>query len=206
MSTASASEIEYWIGTAYEAMGDSAKERSAWNNAAGMSAANAGGPGANGPMRSRANIGGLAAGVRVEQAEPYYQALALEKLGQDDRAKAIFAQLIATGSKSLDSETGMKGPAQAVATPAQRSQVADAHYLVGLGQLGLNNQEQGAAGVFTRARGQSRPLRRHACAQRQGALRREIRETTSKSWTAALSTSIREGHKTTDKFACAWLK
>ena len=50
-------------------------------------------------MLSRANIGGLAAGVRVEQAAPYYQALALEKLGQDDRAKAIFAQLIATGNK-----------------------------------------------------------------------------------------------------------
>ena len=53
-------------------------------------------------MRSRANIGGLAAGVRVEQAAPYYQALALEKLGQAERAKAIFAQLIDTGSKSLD--------------------------------------------------------------------------------------------------------
>jgi tetratricopeptide (TPR) repeat protein len=91
-------------------------------------------------MRSRANIGGLAAGVRVEQAAPFYQALALEKLGQDDRAKAFFAQLIATGSKSLGSAPEIKGPA--VATPAQRAQAADAHYLIGLGQLGLNHQEQ----------------------------------------------------------------
>jgi hypothetical protein len=135
-------EIEYWIGTVYEAMGDSAKARSAWNDAASTGSVGAGGPGTNGPMRSRANIGGLAAGVRVEQAAPYYQALALEKLGQDDRAKAIFAQLIATGSKSLGNETGMKGPAQAMATPAQRAQAADAHYLVGLGQLGLNNQDK----------------------------------------------------------------
>ena len=102
------SEIEYWIGTAYEAMGDAAKARSAWNEAEGMASAGAGGPGANGPMRSRANIGGLAAGVRVEQAAPFYQALALEKLGQPERAKAIFAQLIDAGSKSLRSAPEIK--------------------------------------------------------------------------------------------------
>jgi tetratricopeptide (TPR) repeat protein len=135
-------EIEYWIGNAYQALGDSAKASSAWNDATGMAAAGAGGPGANGPMRSRANIGGLAAGVREEQAAPYYQALALEKLGQPERAKAIFTQLIATGSKSLGSAPEMKGPAQAVATPAQRAQVGDAHYLAGLGQLGLNHPDQ----------------------------------------------------------------
>jgi tetratricopeptide (TPR) repeat protein len=135
-------EIEYWIGTVYEAMGDAAKARGAWNDAAGMGAASAGGTGANGPMRSRANIGGLAAGVRVEQAAPFYQALALEKLGQDDRAKAIFAQLIATGSKALGSAPVINTSGQAIATPAQRAQVADAHTLVGLGQLGLNNQDK----------------------------------------------------------------
>jgi tetratricopeptide (TPR) repeat protein len=135
-------EIEYWIGNAYQALGDSAKASSAWNDATGMAAAGAGGPGANGPMRSRANIGGLAAGVREEQAAPYYQALALEKLGLPERAMAIFTQLIATGSKSLGSAPEMKGPAQAVATPAQRAQVGDAHYLAGLGQLGLNHPDQ----------------------------------------------------------------
>ena len=36
----------------------------------------------------------------------------------------------------------MKKPIQSVATPAQRAQVADAHYLIGLGQLGLNHQDQ----------------------------------------------------------------
>jgi tetratricopeptide (TPR) repeat protein len=133
------SEIEYWIGNAYEAVGDSAKARQAWTDASGTGAA---GPGANGPMRSRGNVGGLAAGVREEQAAPYYQALALEKLGQADRAKAIFAQIIDTGTKSLGSAPAMKTAAQSVATPAQRAQVADAHYLVGLGQLGLNNQDK----------------------------------------------------------------
>jgi tetratricopeptide (TPR) repeat protein len=135
-------EIEYWIGNAYQAMGDSAKAHSSWSDAAGTGAAGAGGPGANGPMRSRGNVGGLAAGVHVEQAAPYYQALALEKLGQDDRAKAIFTQLVDTGSKSLGSAPAMKPAGQSVVTPAQRAQVADAHYLVGLGQLGLNHTDQ----------------------------------------------------------------
>ena len=51
------------------------------------------------PIGRPGSIGGLAAGVRVEQAALYYQALALEKLGQDDRAKAIFAQLVEQATK-----------------------------------------------------------------------------------------------------------
>jgi tetratricopeptide (TPR) repeat protein len=69
--------------------------------------------------------------VRVEQAAPYYQALALDKLGQADRAKAIFTQLIDAGNQALTS-----------APAAQRTQVADAHYIEGLGQLGLHNKDQ----------------------------------------------------------------
>jgi tetratricopeptide (TPR) repeat protein len=92
-------EISYWIGTAYQAMGDSAMAR-------------------------------------------YYQALAMEKLGQEDRAKAIFAELIVTGTRSLSSAPSINPPGQPVATPAQRAQVADAHYLIGLGQLGLKNPDR----------------------------------------------------------------
>jgi tetratricopeptide (TPR) repeat protein len=80
--------------------------------------------------------------VREEQAAPYYQALALEKLGQDDRAKAIFTQLIVTGSKSLGSAPTMNPLGQSVVTAAQRAQLSDAHYILGLGQLGLNNRDQ----------------------------------------------------------------
>jgi len=133
-------EISYWIGTAYDAMGDSAKARHAWTDAAASSTDSA--VGANGPMRVRANIGGLAAGVREEQAGPYYQALAMEKLGQQDRAKAIYNQLIDAGTKSLASAPAINALGQPVATPAQRGQVADAHYLIGLGQLGLKNQDK----------------------------------------------------------------
>jgi len=139
-------EIEYWIGNAYQAMGDSAKAHSAWTEAAIAPASDVAANGRKGSVYtghfSNGSVGGLAAGVRVEQAAPYYQALALEKLGQDDRAKAIFAQLVDTGSKALGSAPEMKAPGQSVATAAQRAQVADAHYIVGLGQLGLNNQDK----------------------------------------------------------------
>ncbi len=77
----------------------------------------------------------------MEQAASFYEALALEKLGQQDRAKAIFNQLIDAGAKALESVTAAASPQSATA-PAARTQVADAHYIVGLGELGLNNREK----------------------------------------------------------------
>jgi TolA-binding protein len=70
----------------------------------------------------------LAPGVRVEQAGTYYQGLALEKLGQSDQARTMFNQLIDTGTKLLNGGAG------------RGTEIADAHYLVGLGKIGLNNR------------------------------------------------------------------
>jgi tetratricopeptide (TPR) repeat protein len=78
----------------------------------------------------------------VEKAAAYYQALALERLGQADRAKAIFAQLVDAGTARLGDATETKESSQSGVTSAQHTQIADAHYVVGLGQLGLNNREQ----------------------------------------------------------------
>jgi tetratricopeptide (TPR) repeat protein len=64
--------------------------------------------------------------VHVEQAALYYRAMALEALGQTEAATKLFQQLVDTGGT----------------TTAQRSEAADAHYLAGLGQLGLKHQEQ----------------------------------------------------------------
>jgi tetratricopeptide (TPR) repeat protein len=121
-------EINYWIGIAYLALGDTAAARRSWAEAANPAPAAP----PTGPSR-RGSIGGLDPGVRVEQAAPFYQALALEKLGQTDRATAIFTQLIDTGNKTLNS---------APSADARRTQLADAHYLAGLGQLGLNNPDK----------------------------------------------------------------
>jgi tetratricopeptide (TPR) repeat protein len=128
-------EISYWIGNAYEAMGDAAKAHSTWSNTSSPSAEPAAGGRDQRP--GRGSVGGLAAGGHITQAALYYQAKALVKLGQTDRAKALFAQLIDAGNKALAKDAAIL----AVATPSQRAKVADAHYLVGLGQLGLNNRK-----------------------------------------------------------------
>jgi tetratricopeptide (TPR) repeat protein len=138
-----AAEIEYWTGNAYEAMGDAANARAAWTRAAGgAGAGSAAAAGGAGPLRSRGNIGGLAAGVRVAQASSYYQALAMEKLGQAEQAKAIFNQLIDTGAKELSGAPANGASAGAAVAANPKTQIADAHYLVGLGQLGLNNRDK----------------------------------------------------------------
>jgi hypothetical protein len=79
--------------------------------------------------------------LRVEQAAPYDRAPALEKLGQTDRAKTIYEQLIDTALNILHSVPATGTSAQSAAALAQRTQLSDAHFILGLGQLGLNNRD-----------------------------------------------------------------
>jgi tetratricopeptide (TPR) repeat protein len=131
-------EIQYWIGSAYEALGDSAKARSAWTEAATpppSDATNAAKDAAYSGHFTNGSLGGISAGVRVEQAATFYQARALEKLGQPDRAKALYTTLVDTGEKELRS-------ALTASPENQRTQAADSHFLIGLGQAGLNHPDQ----------------------------------------------------------------
>jgi tetratricopeptide (TPR) repeat protein len=128
-------EISWWIGRAYEAMGNQEKARICWTEASKPPASEPVDP--HSQFRERGSIGGLAPGVHVEQAALYYQALALEGLGLTDHARAIYQQLVDAGAKALDTNA----PNQPGATQSQRAQVADAYYLAGLGQLGLNHRD-----------------------------------------------------------------
>jgi tetratricopeptide (TPR) repeat protein len=119
------SEIAYWTGVAYDAAGQADKAKQVWQQAAEVTAsspARTGVPSAFFGGRGRGPMGGLAPGVRVAQAAVYYQALALRKLGETDRADAIFKRLIDAGHSLTDTDA-----------------TADAHFLIGLGELGLNN-------------------------------------------------------------------
>jgi tetratricopeptide (TPR) repeat protein len=136
--TSRKNEIQYWIGTAYDAMGDSAKARAAWTDASAAppsDAENARKGAVYSGHFDNGSMGGISAGVRVEQATAYYQARALEKLGQSGRAKALYTALVDTGEKELRS-------ALTAPTATQRTLAADSHYLIGLGQVGLNNKER----------------------------------------------------------------
>ena len=80
--------------------------------------------------------------MRVEQAALYYQAMALMNLGQEDRARKIFELLIATGVNALGTAPDMEASSHSNIPAVQRAQVADAHFLAGLGQLGLDKRDE----------------------------------------------------------------
>jgi tetratricopeptide (TPR) repeat protein len=82
--------------------------------------------------------------VRVPEAATYYQALALEKLGETDKATAAFQKLLDAGTQAL---ANAPAPDALDKTPdtALRTRIADAHYLAGLGHLGLHHLDQARA-------------------------------------------------------------
>jgi tetratricopeptide (TPR) repeat protein len=130
-------EVAYLTGLAYEGLGDRAKATESWNRAA---AAAPSGPGRRGGM---AGGGGVAAGGD----RSYYQALCLQKLGQADKAKAIFQSLVDSGQLALKqpapTEAGRGGRGGRGQSP--RLQSANAHYLIGLGYLGLGDAAKAKA-------------------------------------------------------------
>ncbi len=112
-------EVAYLTGLAYAGLGDRAKATESWNRGA---AAPAGG------------------------TQSYYQALCLQKLGQPDKARAIFQALVDSGQRALTApaptEAGRRGRGQPQ-SPRLRS--ANAHYAIGLGYLGLGDAAKAKA-------------------------------------------------------------
>jgi len=121
-------EVAYLRGLAYEGLGDSGKATASWNAATAATQAGggrSGGTGGGGPIT----------------AQTYYQALCLQKLGQADKARTIFQSLVDSGQLALKqpapAEAGRGGRGGAGQSPRLRS--ANAHYLIGLGYLGLGD-------------------------------------------------------------------
>ncbi|HEU5078800.1 MAG TPA: DUF5107 domain-containing protein [Opitutaceae bacterium] len=134
-------EFAYWTGLAHEVLGESEKAKTAWSEAA-----------AEPPQANRS------AGERrfrdplVESGARYYQALALRKLGQGERADAIMREIVAAADARLSSmqSAGRDSTAQDFARGSPRMQSARAHYVAGLGHAGLGDKEN-ARNEFTEA-------------------------------------------------------
>jgi tetratricopeptide (TPR) repeat protein len=120
-------EMAYGIGAAYEGLGDMAKARESWTQASSTG----GGSGAR--LGRRAGPGG---------AEQYYRALALRKLGEEQQATEIFEQMVANGAAQLQSGTDGDAPVGFGRRRQRGSRLADAHYMIGLGRLGLHENDK----------------------------------------------------------------
>ena len=129
-------ELAYWTGVAYEGSGDTRKAAESWNRAVA--------PHEPGAGRRGNQFGPTAAGG---SAQAYYQGLAFQKLGQTEKAQALFQGLVQAGQNELKQPAPPSGgrggrPGRAV---SPRVRTANAHYLTGLGYLGLKDQAQAKA-------------------------------------------------------------
>jgi tetratricopeptide (TPR) repeat protein len=102
-------EAAYWIGRVHEATGNQEQARQFWMKAAAAE-------GRRFPLN----------GVQL-----YHKALALQKLGQSDKAKEIFQGLVkSAGEEWQPSEQ------------RSRARLGQAHFVAGLGYLGLGDKEK----------------------------------------------------------------
>jgi tetratricopeptide (TPR) repeat protein len=129
-------ELAYWTGVAYEASGDTERAAASWKRAVA--------PPEPGAQRRANQMGRVPAGG---SAQGYYQGLAFQKLGQTEKAQALFQSLVESGQNELKQPApaaGGRGDRGGRGIPP-RTRTANAHYLAGLGYLGLKDQAQAKA-------------------------------------------------------------
>jgi tetratricopeptide (TPR) repeat protein len=122
-----AREFAYWTGAAYDGMGEHQKALESWK--AGTQ-----------PIRQasarRQESDPLSAGI-----QSYYEALCLQKLGEAEKASSLFRDLIATGEKALKQAPPVPEASWPPRQPLPpRVHAATAHYVSGLGYLGLDDK------------------------------------------------------------------
>jgi tetratricopeptide (TPR) repeat protein len=118
-------EVSYWVGVAYEGLGDRQRATQSWNDGAAAS------------DRGRTRRGGP---TNAMNPQIYYRALCLSKLGQTEQAKAVFRNLVEVGRRVLEPSTAAPARAATRRQPlSSRDQQAQAHYILGVGYLGLGD-------------------------------------------------------------------
>jgi tetratricopeptide (TPR) repeat protein len=119
-------EIAYFTGVAYEGLGDMDRAKQSWAQASGA-----------GEDRSRFGPRGFGGGAR-----PYYQAMALRKLGDEQKAAEILHRMIESAESRLNAGEGTASFAAFGRPQSPRSRSADAHFAAGLGYLGLGDVDK----------------------------------------------------------------
>ena len=113
-------QIQYLIGTAQEALGDPNQAKAAFEKA-------------------------VAGKDRSPTESQYFHALALQKLGRGEEAKPIFERLVTAGSEQLTKAEAADYFAKFGEKQSERVRKANAHHLIGLGQLGLGQKAEARA-------------------------------------------------------------
>jgi tetratricopeptide (TPR) repeat protein len=129
-ANARAPELDYWAGVAYAGSGDTQRAEESWKRTVAP------------PGPAPARRPGRPSDTAFGKAQDYYRGLAYQKLGQEDKALEQFRGLVQFGQNELQLPapvTGENGfyPERRV-SPRARS--ANAHYIAGLGYLGLQDQ------------------------------------------------------------------
>jgi tetratricopeptide (TPR) repeat protein len=115
-------EVNYWIATAYDALGDKEQAVKFWTE-------------------SSSSSGGRSRGGR--SAQRYYQALSLAKLGKKENVEEMFRDLVNSANEQLErTSSQIDFFAKFGEQQSQRSRLADAHYMAGLGYMGLNEKDK----------------------------------------------------------------
>ena len=124
-------EIDYWTGAVYKGSGDTQKAGELWWQAIPP------------PERSTARAASAAGNVQVDRrSQAYYRGRAYQELGQPEKAQELFRDLVQLGQNQLQQPAAARGTnrGSAASVGSSRMLTANAHYLEGLGDLGLNDR------------------------------------------------------------------
>lgn len=121
-------EVSYWVGLVHASEGDQEKARQSWQKAT-----------ASERVRRRWGVAG--SGVSEDSIQAYYRGLSMQKLGDGAKAKTLFEGLVNDAKQSLQ-QTSAKIDyfASFGEQQSQRGRLALAHYVGGLGYLGLGEK------------------------------------------------------------------
>jgi tetratricopeptide (TPR) repeat protein len=130
-----APEVFYWAGIAHEALGRMDDAKKAWRDSAAELIGTEDNP---------------HPGVDSGAALLYYRALSLAKLGEAARARTLFQSLVDTAAAAMKRAQGTEFFAKFGERQSPRVRASMAHYVAGLGWLGLNDKAK-AQTEFRRA-------------------------------------------------------
>jgi tetratricopeptide (TPR) repeat protein len=124
-------EVYFWTGKAYEALGEGEQAKRCWQESAAARAEN---------LRSQHRA---ESHLSPQAAQDYYRVLSLRKLGQTDKVTAMLRALIKAADRELQqSPTELDLSASCAKIRLQRFRLATAHYVAGLGYLGLEDKQK----------------------------------------------------------------